>query len=519
MDRQQILKKLKGDMLLFGRVCMPTMFTLPSPSFHREIANILIDHKIKNVNIQAPRGSAKSSVIGGIFPLHHIMFDEGPKVIVLASKTQGHAQLLLRTICDVLDYSMTFRQVFGYWGQHSARKWTNSEVVLRDGTYIVCKGTGQMIRGLKYGNQRPTLIILDDPEDENNTKTAEAMDNNLRWVLQAAMPSRDAHRGRMVIIGTPLHERCIVKTLEGASNWESRIYRYLNTDENGHTTSLWPEQKSVEALLLEKQGFEDMGKLSVFYREYQCEIMGDEDQLFKPSDFRYWNGTLEVGEEYSVLVITHLNKEKLSTPIKKPVNVFMGVDPASSVKQTADFSTIVAVAIDGQRNRYILPYFRKRSTPLSFAQSIIGEYQKYKPIRTRIETTGYQEMLREYVRTESMIQNMYISGLEIGEKPRQEKSSRLESLQPFFAQHKVFLKDGMTELEDELMLYPRSKHDDLLDGLFYACKNNFPPISDTIEGMEKEMKVLDEVDYFPTLNEDKLSPEEREQLENDYMLA
>ena len=33
----------------------------------------------------------------------------------------------------------------------------------------------------------------------------------------------------------------------------------------------------------------------------------------------------------------------------------------------------------------------------------------------------------------------------------------------------------MLELEDELMLYPRAKNDDLLDGLFYANKNAYIP--------------------------------------------
>ena len=33
----------------------------------------------------------------------------------------------------------------------------------------------------------------------------------------------------------------------------------------------------------------------------------------------------------------------------------------------------------------------------------------------------------------------------------------------------------MIELRDELLLYPRSKHDDLLDGLFYANKGIYPP--------------------------------------------
>ena len=33
----------------------------------------------------------------------------------------------------------------------------------------------------------------------------------------------------------------------------------------------------------------------------------------------------------------------------------------------------------------------------------------------------------------------------------------------------------MQALVDELLLYPRGKHDDLLDGFFYANKNSYRP--------------------------------------------
>lgn len=511
-----VREKLESNMLLFGKVCIPAMFTQPSPKFHHEIIGLLSDPSKKFINIQAPRGSAKTSIIGGLFPLHHIMFHKGPKLILLASKTQGHASLMLRTICDVLDYSLPFRQVFGYWGRHSARKWTNTEVVLKDGTYITCKGTGQQVRGIKFGNQRPTLIIIDDPEDESNTKTSEAMENNLKWVLQAVVPSRDAQTGRIVIIGTPLHERCIVKTLESASGWESRVYKYINVDEQGREYSLWPEQKSLESLLKDKADFEEMGKLSWFYREWQCELIGDNDQLFREQDFQYWDGYLTLGEENHTLHITHLNKMRLEKEIAKAVHVFTGVDPASSIRSTADYSTIVSIAIDQDKNRYILPYYRKRVTPLHLANGVIDEWKKYRPVRTKIETIGYQEMLREYVKMESEAQGIYISGLEVGEKPRQEKSLRLESLQPFFAQHKVFLKEDQYDLINELLLYPRSKHDDLLDGLFYACKNNFVPISEEVSEKLKEIRDAEKEDweYYPTL-----SPKELKNNENDWLLA
>ena len=39
----------------------------------------------------------------------------------------------------------------------------------------------------------------------------------------------------------------------------------------------------------------------------------------------------------------------------------------------------------------------------------------------------------------------------------------------------MFIKKEMQALVDELTLYPRGKHDDLLDGFYYANKNCYKP--------------------------------------------
>ena len=458
-------------MLLFGKVCLPTMFSVKSPQFHRELSDVLSDYSIKKINIIAPRGHAKSSIGACLLPLHHLFFDKGPKLILLVSKTEGHAIRLLQTIKNALDYSIPLRSMVGYWGEHSARIWKSSEVVLKDGTMILCRGTGQMVVGMKHGDQRPTLVILDDPEDMNNTKTAEAMEFNLRWLLQSLVPSLDPQRGRIVIIGTPQHERCMVETIQGTLGWRTLRYKALQDD----GTALWPDWWPAEKLLEEKASLESINRVSSFYREYQCQIIGDEDQLFRWEDIQIWDGTFRSIGEYGELTITHLRGEQLSQPDIRAVNVFMGVDPASSTNQTADYSTIVPIAVDKDRNRFVLEYYRKHATPLHLADAILRMAAQYKPKRTRIETVGYQEMLREYLRVECTKRNTYVPGLEIKNNPRTAKSHRIETLEPFFVQKHFFVKESMSELRDELLLYPRGKHDDLLDGLYYANKGCYPP--------------------------------------------
>ena len=431
-DKQkEILQKLKHDMVLFGKVCMPNMFAVDSPKFHYDIAEKLINEDIKQMNIVAPRGHAKSSIIGGIFPLHHLMYGKGQKLIVLVSRTQDHAVKLLGLLKDTMDFSESFRSLFGYWGSHSAKSWSKSEIELKDGSMIICKGTGQQLRGIKVGNQRPTLIVVDDPEDENNTKTAEAMENNLRWLLQSAVPSLDPMRGRIVVIGTPQHQRCLVETLKDMHGWDNMTFKpdFINN------IALWEDWWSIKKLLEKKKELDSINRLSVFYREYACEIVGDEDQLFKADDFRYYEGDFHRKNNKNYLKITSLD----NTPCDKivPINVFTGVDPASSVKRGADYSVIFNLAVDDEDNRYALPYYRKHATPLT--------------------------------------------GLNIKENPRNSKSNRLESLQPMFAKKQIFIKKDQQHLQDELLLFPRGKHDDVLDGMYYANKGSFTPHHKTDE--------------------------------------
>lgn len=85
-DKTYIKKKLKENMIMFGKVIMPNMFSAASPDFHYKIADTLVNDDLKQVNIIAPRGHAKSSIVGGVYPLYHIMNHSGAKLIVLVSE-------------------------------------------------------------------------------------------------------------------------------------------------------------------------------------------------------------------------------------------------------------------------------------------------------------------------------------------------------------------------------------------------------------------------------------------------
>ena len=173
-----------------------------------------------------------------------------------------------------------------------------------------------------------------------------------------------------------------------------------------------------------------------------------------------------------------------------------------------NFSVIFIVGVDSEKNIYCLDYFRKRVKPMDLANAIIDKFEQWRPERTRIESVGYQEMIRDYLRTEY---KEYIPGLEIKHNPRSSKSHRLESLQPMFARNKVFLKKDMHEFWDELLLFPRAAHDDTLGGFYYAQLKSYGPTDGPsyveTQNMEDELKHYD------------FMKEEENEIKGDWLLA
>lgn len=487
MTRQEAIDIGRNDLLKFGRLITPKMFYLKSPKFHEEIAEIIMDREKRQILIEAPRGTGKSS-IAVITCLHHAIYDKGDKFIILQSKTRPEAIRRLRKIKNILEYGQNFREIYGYCGQEVATIWREDEIQTTIGAYrvtIKALGTGQPMRGLLEDDTRVTLYYLDDPDDEDNTKTKESMEHNFDKFLgnKAGLDNRN---GRVIVIGTPIRQGCIVELLRGTKSWETRHYEIEDEEGNLLWAEMYPKSR-IEAL---KEEHRELGKMSKFYSEYMCKIVGEEDQLFKDEYLQYWDGRVEISPEGKFLRLTHLNGVEIEERIV-PVTIFMGVDPASSVRQTADFSVVMLVAYDKDRNIYVLSYYRKRVSPVELANKILDLGVYYKPEKAGIETVGYQEMLRDYIRQEMDARGFYISGFERHEgfKPRQEKSSRLEQLHPFFYNRKVYLRKEMNEFRDELLMYPRGKHEDTIDSFYYATRRMYEP--------EHAVKVeKDELKYF-----------------------
>ena len=464
--QQQALKKLYKNMALFGRYCFPTALRKEIPPFHFNIYKSLSDSEQRRVAIAAPRGTAKSTTTSLIYPLWKTAFKPSDEdlFIVIISESQAQSINFLSRIKYHLGHSEKFTELFGDMGPLTAKRWTNNDIILANGTRIIAVGTGQRVRGFIEGDTRPNLIIVDDFESELNAFTPEARAKNKKWMTEAVVPSL-SDDGKLVLIGTVISEDCFLYWIKESSAWHVLWYSIWDDDEK----SIWPERFPRERILQIKEEFASIGNLNGFYQEYMNIAQSPDNAPFKPEWMQLHHNDFEIRNGQGCLVRQIDEEEKII-----PIEVYCGVDPASSLSVRADYFCIATIGIDNENNKYVLDIVRERLSPSKQPQKIIDTYMKYKPRRMKIETTGYQEALRVGVRDIMKEKGLYIPGLEKGVKPRTRKSERLLSLVPMFARKQFYWSPEDIKGQQEFLSYPRGKHDDVMDGVLTALDGAKP---------------------------------------------
>ena len=475
----EALKKLRNNMALFGKHCFPTALRKSTPPFHSEVYANLADDEKRRVLIAAPRGTAKSTVTTLIYPLWRVAFKRSDEdlFIVIVSESQAQSINFLSRIKYHLTHSGKFKEVFGDMGPNTAKRWTHTDVVLNNGTRIIAVGTGQRVRGFIEGDTRPNLIIVDDFESELNAYTPEARAKNRKWITEAVIPSL-SDEGKIAMIGTVISEDCFLYWAKESSAWNVLWYSIWNDKEE----SIWPERFPKERILGIKEEFSSVGNINGFYQEYMNIAQSPDDAPFQPDWIKMHSYEYKRMDGQNVIIKNEgLENEKI-----KPVELYTGVDPASSLSARADFFVIATIAIDNDNNKYVIDIYRDKISPAKQPQKIIDVYKKFKPRRIKVETVGYQEALRTAVRELMREEEIYIPGLESGVKPRNSKSERLLSLVPLFAKGTFYFKPEHMIAQQEFLSYPKGKHDDIMDAIWTALDRAKPCRLHDFEKKSKE---------------------------------
>jgi len=468
-----------------AKALFPKAAKLRIPDFHEEIYALLQDNSKKRRAIKAPRGHAKSTLTSFFYPMWKIITkhpDDDPRFIVIVSESQDQAINFLSDIKMEIEENARLRY---YFGDLKGEPWGADDIVTSNGVRIKAVGTRQKVRGMIFRHTRPTDIILDDFESEGNSLTHDNRSRNKDWVSGAVEPSL-AHDGILTAIGTVIHNDTWLQDVEADPTYKT--LRYDCEMDSDNKIPLWPENKSWDQLMAIKESYRRRGLVHMYYQEYRNMPSNPEEQLFLREDFRFWSGRLGVKDGHSVAFI---NNDDGSTSII-PVNIFVGIDPAISSR--GDFNCIMPVGVASDGRFFVGDYLRFRGEPDRVIKEMFQMQFRYKPLRFIVETTAYQEALAIFARKEMIRKNIYFPIFEV--KPRVAKNIRIAGMQPYFRAHQVHLKENQSQLEAELLAYPKGKNDDTLDALHNCIENALECAMGSVDDFEDFYEEEVEVDWM-----------------------
>jgi hypothetical protein len=481
---EEALMMAKKDLIAFGKLFLPDDYLRSeTPAFHYEVADTITNEDNKQVAIILPRGHGKT-VLTKCDILKSFCFAKDPLFYGWVSAT---AKLATGNM-DYIKYHIEFNErIRYYFGELKGKKWTETDVELSNGCKLISKSNISGIRGGAKLHKRYDLIILDDFEDENNTITPEARGKNSNLITAVVFPALEPHTGRLRINGTPVHFDSFINNLivnyerskeENADfSWDIVLKKAI--DDKG--VILWDSWFGKKEMERKKKFYADSGQPQKFYQEYMMEVQNEEDAMFTRDHIKYWKGNFVYEDEYGMGYIV------LDGEDPKPVSVYVGVDPATdSARRDADFSVILAIAVDLDNNIYVLDYERRRGIPVL---GIPGEPKKgivdymfdyakmYKPQLFCVEDTAMSKPIFQALRAEMRRRNDFTVPFK-EEKPgnRMSKRDRIqEVLAQRFAIGQIHLKKEQYDLFREIITFgPRMGHDDTIDALAYACKYSGP---------------------------------------------
>lgn len=463
--------KLTADIIKgFVGSCLVKRFDGASqiPKFHEEMWDLCTSNN-RFVAIAAPRGHAKSTSISLSYVLACVLFRER-RFVLMVSDTEAQAAMFLGQIKQELQENEDIINLFGIKrnpeGVVKFLKDSETDVIVEfaDGTKfrIIAKGSEQKLRGMLWSGARPDLIVCDDIENDEVVMNKERREKFKRWVYGALLPCR-SQNGVFRIVGTILHmdsfleglmpkendKQTIVgdlktSSLRTATQWKSVKYRAHSAD---FEQILWSDRRTADEFKQIRQDYIDRGLADVYSQEYLNIPIDESNTFFKKADF------LPIREEDR----------------KKKVNYYIAGDFAISEKERADYTVLVVGGMDEDGILHIRNVIRARMDGLEIVDTMLALQSVYDPDAFGIEDTQITKAIGPFLNRVMIERNTFINVLPL--KPhRADKQTRARSIQARMRAGAVkFDKqaDWYQTLEDELMRFPRDKHDDQVDAIAY----------------------------------------------------
>ncbi|GHV10290.1 hypothetical protein FACS1894162_3590 [Bacteroidia bacterium] len=280
-ERMKRIAHLRCDYAAFVAYYFPHWTTdketgknIPCAKFHTQAANYIKDSRRMVSVFQWARGHAKSTHMGVFIPLWlKCQEKKDIHVFVLVGKSEDSAQTLLGDIQSELQYNGRYIADFG--NQYNAGSWETGKFATLDGCAFFARGRGQSPRGLRYRDQRPDYIVIDDLDDDELCLSEQRVNKMTDWVKEALFGTFGAEGGRFIMVGNLISKNSVLANVSKLDG--THVSKVNVRDKNG--LPAWGEYWTEERIKVR----ESMG-----YRAFQKEYMNNpitEGEVF--TELRY----------------------------------------------------------------------------------------------------------------------------------------------------------------------------------------------------------------------------------------
>lgn len=458
-------KRLRGldDLYFFNKNIVetnPDRRKFLVPHVHGEWANWYKQSKARIKLILVPRATFKSTFFTVGKTLQDIARNRDERILI-ANATQTNAQNFLFEIKDHLTKNQTFLELYtNYKGKdtpfyNKRLRWNENEIELDGRSLGIKEATISTIGvGGNLVSQHYSRILADDLVNLENSATRYQALKVIDWWKKAF--SLLDYDGEMVVIGTRWSYFELYSWMLEQLGGEIDYYIRGAYKEDG---SLYFPEVLNEQKLQELRKIQGSFTFSSFYLNNPID---EETAIIKKHQIRYYG-----------------DLEEKSLP--KNLAIFSVCDPAVSQQESADYSSIVTVGVDYDDNWYVLEVFRGQWSVGELVLNLFSTFLKWKPITMSIEIIGQAQALMNpiYAEEDKRLKEgkpVYLPLVEVKSRPPYTKEMRIRSvLQPRFERGKIFIRRDMADLEEELLRFPKSAHDDIIDPLTDLEEIGFTP--------------------------------------------
>lgn len=335
-------------------------------------------------------------------------------------------------------------------------KWTDDKVKLASGAAVEARSIHSKFRGLKDDHRRPDVMVIDDPQDEEDVATPfrrkKLIQRFRNTILNLGSVDCDIY-----LEGNFMHNKSLIANYLKDPLWDGKLYRALNLpksdteefrvgNEKEDGKPLWPQQWSRKRLEEREAQIQSRS----FALEFLNQDRGADEVLYDSSKFKRFS---------------------LGDRTLKGYDVFAYWDPATGKEtgkvQELDFASISVVAtrkIKAKNNGHFIRYywvlkvFLERASAEKQIDAALDFLEEYPIKKLFYEDNGGFAIMVPFLRKRARERGIALPLKEVNQSKN--KVQRIMNAEPIVKRRTLFERSIPTHYFKQWDEFPYGEHDD-----------------------------------------------------------